>query len=259
MEIRILGCFGNQLPGYKTTSMVVNKTIALDAGAVTSSLSLEEQLMLDAVVLTHSHADHIKDIAFLGDNIIGRKQNPVDIYGESRTLKTIDRHYFNNEIWPDFTKLPTEDNPVFAYKTVKIEEQFELNGLEFFPVQVPHPVVTLSYFIRDHKTTVLHVSDTGDTNKIWEYADQEDNLKAVFLETSFPNEMEALAQSSKHLTPETMAEQLKKMKKRDYDIDVYVYHLKPLYETKLIEEIKRLEVPGFRIKIMEQGSVIKYA
>lgn len=98
MEIRILGCYGNQLPGCKTTSMVVNKTIALDAGAIASSLKLEEQLMLDAVILTHSHADHIKDIAFLGDNIIGRKKNPVEIIGAVKTLRTVNRHYFNNEV-----------------------------------------------------------------------------------------------------------------------------------------------------------------
>ena len=258
MEIRILGCYGNQLPGHNTTSMVINKAIALDAGAITSSLTLEEQLMLDAVVLTHSHADHIKDIAFMGDNIIGRKKNPVEIIGEKRTLNSIRRHYFNNEIWPDFTRIPDEKKPVFSYREIPAEEMFGLNGLEFLPVQVPHPVFTFSYFIRDHKTTVLHVSDTGDTDKIWQFADLEPNLKAVFLEASFPNEMEGLAQASKHLTPESMAEQLKKMRKRDYEIDVYVYHLKPLYESKLREEIARIEVDGYNIRVLEQGEVIKY-
>ncbi|HPE29286.1 MAG TPA: 3',5'-cyclic-nucleotide phosphodiesterase [Candidatus Mcinerneyibacteriales bacterium] len=258
MEIRILGCYGNQLPGYKTTSFVINKAIALDAGSLTSTLELDEQLMLDAVLLTHSHIDHIKDLGFLGDNIIGRKGNPVSIIGEKRTLKALSDHYFNNSLWPDFTQIPTKDNPVYTYREIENKKEFELFGLTFLPVQVPHPVFTFSYFIRDHKSTLLHVSDTGETTEVWAMADKEPNLKAIFLETSFPNEMKGLAQASKHLTPEMMGEELKKLKKRETKVDVYIYHMKPLYEDKLKEEIARIEVEGFDIKVMQQGDVIRY-
>ena len=258
MEIRILGCYGNQLPGYKTTAFIINKAIALDAGSLTSSLELHEQLMLDAILLTHSHLDHIKDLGFLGDNIIGRKGSPVSIIGGKRTLTALADHYFNNSLWPDFTRIPTEDNPVYVYREIENKKEFELFGLTFLPVQVPHPVYTLSYFIRDHKSTILHVSDTGETEEVWTLADEEPNLKAIFLETSFPNEMKGLAQASRHLTPEMMGEELKKMKRRKRKVDVYIYHMKPIYEKKLREEISRIEVEGFEIKVMQQGDVIRY-
>ncbi|HDS02960.1 MAG TPA: 3',5'-cyclic-nucleotide phosphodiesterase [Firmicutes bacterium] len=258
MEIRILGCYGNQLPGYKTTGFVINKAIALDAGSLTSSLELDEQLMLDAVLLTHSHIDHIKDLGFLGDNIIGRKRNPVSLFGGKKTLHAIADHYFNNSLWPDFTQIPTKENPVYVYREIENKKEFDLFGLTVLPVQVPHPVFTFSYFIRDHKSTVLHVSDTGETEEVWALADQEPHLKAIFLETSFPNEMKGLAQASKHLTPEMMGEELKKLKKRKNLVDVYIYHLKPLYIDKLKEELAKVEVEGFRIRLMEQDSVIRY-
>ena len=260
MEIRVLGCYGNQLPGAKTTSLIINKTIALDAGAITSSLSLDEQLLIDDILLTHSHIDHIKDLGFLGDNIIGRKKTPVNIIAHKKTIDTLRKHFFNNELWPDFTVIPTPDAPVFKYVEIEAEEKFELDGLEIFPVQVPHPVYTLSYFLRDHKNSVLHVSDTGETEKIWEYASKEKHLKAIFLETSFLDEMEALAKASKHLTPANIETELKKidLSQLKTPIDVYIYHLKPIYKEKLIREILKIKVNGFNIKLMEQGAIIKY-
>ena len=102
------------------------------------------------------------------------------------------------------------------------------------------------------------MSETGETEEVWALADKEPNLKAIFLETSFPNEMKGLAQASKHLTPEMMGEELKKLKKRETKVDVYIYHMKPLYEDKLKEELARIEVEGFNIKVMKQGDVIRY-
>ena len=50
------------------------------------------------------------------------------------------------------------------------------------------------------------------------------NLKAVITETSFPNELQDLANVSGHLTPSTLADELRKLKK---DVPVYLYGGKP--------------------------------
>ncbi len=259
MEIRVLGCYGNQMLQYRTTCLIVNKTIAIDAGALTAGLSFEEQLMLDHIVITHSHLDHIKDLAFLGDTVIARKENPIVIHGETHTIRAITEHYFNNIIWPDFTSIPTTDKPVFGLDVIEKEKEFDINGIRFFGVQTPHPVHTLGYFIRDNKNTVLHVSDTGITDRIWEFAAKEVNLRAIFIEASFPNDMHGLAKASGHLTPDLIAGELEKVGKREKNIDVYVYHLKPLYKEKLIREINQIKAEGFTIRIMEQDSIISYA
>lgn len=259
MEIRVLGCYGNQMLQDRTTCLVVNKTIAIDAGALTSALTFEEQLMLDHILITHSHLDHIKDLAFLGDTVIGRKEMPVVIHGEVHTIKAITDHYFNNIIWPDFTCIPTKEKPVFSLDVIEKEKEFDINGIRFFGVQTPHPVHTLGYFIRDNKNSVLHVSDTGITDHIWEYAAKEPNLRAIFIEASFPNDMHALAKASGHLTPDLIAGELAKVGKRSNPIDVFVYHLKPLYKEKLIREIHAIRADGFTIHLMEQDSIISYA
>lgn len=70
MRLHVLGCSGSDLPGYRLTSFLVNDSILLDAGAVTSSLSLDRQSQIHDILVTHAHLDHIKDILFLADNLI---------------------------------------------------------------------------------------------------------------------------------------------------------------------------------------------
>ena len=258
MKIKVLGCYGNNLQKNHTTSLLINKTIAIDAGALTSSLSLKEQIVIDHILITHSHLDHIHELAFLGDNIINRKDEPIKIISEKRTLDALSNHYFNGTIWPDFTKIPSKENPVFEYQEISPNEEFKINGLEFKALRSSHTVPSLSFVIRDYKNSVVHVTDTGNSDDIWNEINKEENLKSIFLETSFPNEMKELAKASKHLTPYGMMEELKKINKKEMDIDVYIYHLKPIYLTKLTHQIEKLKMKGFNIKLMKQDEIISY-
>ncbi|MBI3813481.1 MAG: MBL fold metallo-hydrolase, partial [Nitrospinae bacterium] len=79
MELKILGCYGGNAPGYHLTSFLINNKILVDAGSVTAALTIKEQTDIDAILLTHSHLDHVSGIPFLADNINGRKSNPIDI------------------------------------------------------------------------------------------------------------------------------------------------------------------------------------
>ena len=74
MKMKVLGCYGAELPGFKTMGLLLNDTLLVDAGSVTSSLSIEEQERISNILVTHSHLDHIKDILFLADNLAGRKK-----------------------------------------------------------------------------------------------------------------------------------------------------------------------------------------
>ena len=69
MEIRVLGCHGSQLPGYGLTGFLIDATTLLDAGAVTSVLTLEEQVRVDHILITHAHLDHIRELTSLADNL----------------------------------------------------------------------------------------------------------------------------------------------------------------------------------------------
>ena len=95
----------------------------------------------------------------------------------------------------------------------------------------------------------LFSGDTGDTEQLWEVAARLPRLSAAFIETSFPDDMLDLARVSKHLTPALMAKQLKKLGRPD--VPVYVYHMKPKFESRIREELQRLDFPC--LSILEEG------
>ena len=59
MQIRILGCSGGVSANLRTTSLLVDGDVLIDAGTGVGDLSLEEMSRIQHVFLTHSHLDHI--------------------------------------------------------------------------------------------------------------------------------------------------------------------------------------------------------
>ena len=112
MELRVLGCSGGVGAGLRTTTLLLNEHILFDAGTGVGDLSLEEMAGIKHIFLTHSHLDHIADIPLLVDSVFDRINQPIVVHGLHETIEALRRHIFNNVIWPDFTKLPTAENPV---------------------------------------------------------------------------------------------------------------------------------------------------
>ena len=103
MKIRVLGCYGTELLSYSATSFLVNENILIDAGTIASALTMEEQLRIRSVLLSHSHLDHIKGLFFLADNLYEPFSTTLNIYSTAGILEILKTHYFNNLLSPDFT------------------------------------------------------------------------------------------------------------------------------------------------------------
>jgi ribonuclease BN (tRNA processing enzyme) len=74
-------------------------------------------------------------------------------------------------------------------------------------------------------------------------------LDALFIEASFPNSMQELAEASKHLTPKTLSEELSKLGHNG--MDILAVHIKPAYRDAVISELKALGIKNLRV--MEAG------
>ncbi len=239
MEIRVLGCYGGELPGYRNCSLAVDGKLLLDAGAVTSVLGLPEQRRIANVLVTHTHLDHIKDIPFLAANLAGGPfRHPINIISVAPVIEGIKFHLFNDALWPDFTVLPTVDSPVLRFITIDPGVDVPVGDYIVRAIPVNHTVQAVGYFVRRRGTTILYSGDTGPTERIWDEANGLEDLKAVLLETSFPNSLRAVAESSGHLTPQTMKRELKKLARKD--IPVFLFHMKPQYLKILKREVRSL-------------------
>ena len=242
MEIRILGCFGGELPGYPLCSFAIDKKLLLDAGAVTSVLRLSAQRRVSDILVTHTHLDHIKDIPFLAANLVGGQvSRPVNIISTRQIIKSIQTHLFNDALWPDFTALPSVDSPVLKFIPVEPGVDFTVGDFTVRAIPVNHAVPAVGYIVRKGRSAILYAGDTGPTERIWEEANELADLKALILEISFPNRLGAAAVDSGHMTPRTLKRELKKLHRKD--IPILLAHMKPQYLNLLRKEIRQLGRP----------------
>jgi len=227
------------------TSFLIDGCVAIDAGATTRALSIEEQREIRHVVITHTHMDHTTTLPFLIENIFGSSRHPVSIYCTKRVLAGVRRHLFNNDTWPDFTRIPNHLFPSVRFEEIEVERPFTIPGcrggdLEITPVAVNHIVPTTGLLIRQKGSSLIFTSDTGPTERVWEIANATPDLKALITECSFPSRLQEVADLSLHLSPRTLAVELAKLQK---DVPVYLYHLKPPFVEELREELAQTDLP----------------
>jgi ribonuclease BN (tRNA processing enzyme) len=240
MKIRVLGCHGGELPGHRTTCFLVDGTLTVDGGAITQALTLPEILQIDDIFLTHSHFDHVKDVPLMTDLLVGKRDKPVVVHGPVETMKAMGEDVFNDRVWPDFRVIPTKEKPVIAFAEVRDFEPVQCQGLRIRAVPVHHPVYSVGYIIEGKNSAVAFSGDTGPTEALWKAINATPNVKAVFLELSFPNNMQWLADLSGHLTPKTVMGELDKLDRRGARI--YLYHLKPAVIAEIKAEVAALKL-----------------
>lgn len=283
MRVRVLGCHGGETPRHRTTCFLIDERITIDAGAVCRSLALDEQIRIDHMLISHSHMDHVKDLALLADQVIGKRKSPVHLHCGPETAETLQTSYFNNYLWPDFTKIPSPDNPVMKIVQHKAGRSFRIPALdagaatngaskktaskktaqkktgakagpaplaageyEVTYIPVSHPVESMAMIIRGAEGAILYTSDTGPTTKLWQMANKTADLKGLFVELSFPNHMQALADVAGHFTPRTLDTEMTKVDDRD-EIPLFIYHLKPSFYEVTKQELMALQLKNMHL------------
>jgi ribonuclease BN (tRNA processing enzyme) len=249
MELRVLGCSGGEAEGNRLTGLLVNGTLAIDAGSLTQALTIEEQVAVRQIFISHSHLDHICTLPFFTKNIFGHTEVPVEIHALPETLDALRRHLFNDELWPDFSVIPSPDNPIIRFTEIEPGKIYELEGLRITPIPVNHLVPCVGYRVEDDHSAFVFTSDTAETDRVYELANETANLKLFITEASFPNAQGWLAEASKHLTPEKLGRELKKLKK---DVPVGIYHLTPGDRPVMLPELKAIK--DKRLKLLDQDS-----
>ncbi len=251
MKLQVLGCHGGELPSCRTTCFLVDDVLALDAGALTSSLSLEQLCKVDDILVGHSHFDHVKDLPLMADLIIGRRDKPVTIHASRECARALREYMFNNALWPDFTRIPTRKEPVLRIKAFRAGSTFQVGPYTVQSIPVHHPVESCGFIITHGRTSLAMSGDTGPTDKLWKVLNQTPTLKALLVETSFPNALHQLADVSGHLTPKMLEDELTKFQRNG--CNVLVYHLKPAFLAQLKKELGVMPV-----EILELGDTFEF-
>jgi ribonuclease BN (tRNA processing enzyme) len=260
VRIKVLGCHGSDqlLPRFQkslacgTCGFLFNGTLLVDAGTVGTKLHLEEQYAIRHVLLSHLHFDHIQGLPTLVDNRFGGETDGLVVASIPEVLSGLRTHIFNGEVYPNFFHLPTPDRPVLTSQALSPGQDYLLSGLHVIPIRVNHLVPTVGFLITDDRSTVLYSGDTHHTEEIWRLARQMPNLKAVFIESSYPDHMADLATHSKHLTPAMLRKEFAKLGQPE--LPLYVFHMKPRFRDQIVEELHALNIPN--LSVLEEGQEI---
>jgi cAMP phosphodiesterase len=224
MKLRILGCSGGIGGSLRTTSMLLDHDILVDAGTGVGDLSIEELARIDCVFLTHSHLDHVASIPFLVDSVGWMRDRPLTVYAIEPTLEILRQHLFNWKLWPDFTQIPEPAAPFLRFKAVVTGETVSVDGRELTPLPANHVVPAVGYHIDSGRNSLVFTGDTTTNDALWQEVNKIGNLRHVIVETAFCNREKDLAIASKHLCPSLLAEELAKLKR---PAEIYITHLKP--------------------------------
>jgi ribonuclease BN (tRNA processing enzyme) len=234
------------------TCFLIDGKIALDAGALTKGLSLVEQMGVSHMLLSHSHIDHLYTLPFLLDNIFTEIQEPVRIYGPEHTLDSLRRYLFNNVLWPDFTTMSNERSPILALEPIAAGETIEIEGIQITSAAMDHTVDCFGYLLDDGRASAFIAGDTRSIDGALPLLQKAKGLEIIILEASFPNRLAPLAESSRHLTPKTFAEEVKKLPK---EVRVLATHMKPDCLGEIQIELADLALDN--VSLIEQGATYK--
>src|SRR5262249_54936050 len=234
--------------GQLLTSYLVNETLAIDAGAIAIGLNHEEQLRIRSIVITHTHLDHTLSLPLFLTNLLGDLREPVKIYATSSDYEAIRQHLFNPQMWIPLDTMRNPHTELISYQQIKSGQSFIAEGLKITPIVVSHTVLTHGMIVEDDRVALLFTSDTGSTDHIWQMANECENLRAVFIDVSFPNRLTELARISCHHSPATFLEELPKLKSK---AQIFAVHLKAAHHEEVERELAALKNP--RIKVAEIG------
>ncbi|PLY04995.1 MAG: phosphohydrolase [Arcobacter sp.] len=254
--LKILGASGSKTKFTGTTSFQIFKDIIVDAGNVIGTLG-DEALKINHIFLTHSHSDHIIDLPFIIEGFFEQRTEPLVVYGSEETINSLKAHTFNDEIWPDFSKinLLNSEEKSLVFKMINANETIHLNTYSITPFIANHIPGSFGFkIIKDHQNGYVISGDTYENKVLWDVINGDKRIKSLIIECSFPSNMQELAQTSKHLTPKILKKELNNLKRED--VQIFIYHLKPLYYKKMLEEINEFKILSKGGKILEDGDVI---
>lgn len=241
MQVRILGAHCQQSRDARPVSILIDGTLCIDAGSLTTALTFEEQRQVKAILLTHRHFDHVQGIPTFAINTAS--SGPAGVYGLPEVLDEVRAHLVNGTIYPTFTEAGSYGGPSLAFYPLGPNVEAEVAGYRVLPLPVQHGVPALGYQVTaSDGAAVFYTGDTyGQLRDAWKRV----SPRLLIAEVTFPNSWRGKA---KHMAPADLEDELRAyLEVRGAIPRVLVVHMVPWLEGEVRQEVagvaRRLGVP----------------
>lgn len=251
MRITTLGCSSSITGELRTTCYQVDNDILIDAGSGTGDLTLAQSIAIDTVFLTHSHLDHCAFLPMLADAAGSFRDASLTVYALPETIATLKEHMLNNQLWPDYTVLPTPERPYIRFRTIRLGETVELGGRRFTALPARHSIPCIAYRIDSGTTSLVYSADTTFCADFWQALNRIENLGYLLIENTFRNDNAVGAQRSGHTTAQLLANGLQLLER---PVELFIVHMEAGYEEVTMREV--LQAAGeFKPRMLQRGHV----
>jgi cAMP phosphodiesterase len=250
MKVRLLPSTfeedGSASPRQHLSCLVINGSVAIDAGSLAMAANEDLRRSLRDVVLTHAHLDHIAGLPLFIDDLFAGLDRPVTVYAIQEVIDVLERDIFNWSVFPRFSELRTNETPALRYHPIRIGREFRINDLSFVAFGTDHKVPSTGFVVSDAGSAIAITGDTASLDALSATVRGPD-LRAILIECAFPNELSAIAETSHHLTPAALGRQLSQLRPA---CPVFVINIKPNYRSEVVRQLAELKIDSLEIMIV---------
>lgn len=249
--LKVLGASGSLDKNKACISFQLNETTIIDAGNIVKALGTSSQV-IEQVFLTHAHFDHIIDLPFLIETYFSNRQKPLQVYALKDTIDALKNHLFNGIIWPKFHEIdhPKLHTPLLSFHEIALGETIQAQDISVTAIPADHVKGACGYLIKKDNIGCVISGDSYVKPETAELINNDNSIKCLFIDVSFPSKLNSLAAASKHLTPKILQSFLQQINR---PIQVYPYHLKPAFEDQIINELTQLDFSPHAINPLQEG------
>ncbi|WP_426326482.1 MBL fold metallo-hydrolase [Pedobacter sp. R-06] len=273
----------SNLSSYMIAPKGSENYVCLDAGTINAGIQkaieykslrgISEEIQrkqIKGYLISHAHLDHVAGLI-----INSPADTSKNIYGIPSVLNILRDKYFTWDAWANFANEGEKPQlKKYTYSPLNEGETYPLDGTEMkvraFELSHGNPYKSTAFLISHNDSYVLYLGDTGADEieksdklaNLWQTISplvNQGQLKAIFLEVSFPNEQPD-KQLFGHLTPKLFYSELSKLESLTdanafKKISFIVTHTKPPQKTA--EKVKKQLISGkskdLKLIFPEQG------
>ena len=171
MKLRILGCSGGIGGDLRTTSMLLDDDVLIDAGTGVGDLSVAALTRIDHIFVTHSHMDHVTSIPFLVDTVgLDARQARSRCTRRARRSRSCTSTCSTGSCGPISRRSPIRREPMLRYQAIEVGQPVRLGERKITALPANHvvPGGRATRSIRAAASLVFS-GDTTTNDALWEY------------------------------------------------------------------------------------------
>ena len=239
MEIRILGAHLAEVKGARLTSILIDNSLVVDAGGLTSALSLAEQKKIETILLTHHHFDHTRDLVTLAANAGYYWRKQLTVWGLRYTLDIVADCLLGGKMYTNFFEYPDKEKPTVVLEAIEPYSRKPIAGYEVLAIPVKHSAPTVGYQVTSSDGKVLFY--TGDTtigvSDCWQHI----SPQLLIVEVAGPDRYADWLKQAGHLCARLLKEELIQFRRlKGYLPRIVVIHIGNPYEQEIKKEVAQV-------------------